>query len=587
MNTIMLNIADLIFPQQTDAQIKTKQGTSFGDLLLQKKNPLPELHNQTEQSRQLTDTYENLEELLPDEVLAILKDNPVLQEEMAALVMQSLSAQQKVSAGEKDEQQKVMLENLFSQRLSSLDQLELAAEMKANLQAAIDVYNQIVKLLQGIEKAADIDKTAGMLTNLLQSWNQFFEENPEMDKQEVLDDIYQQIQKTDSSMFGQAINQIAYQLLDANLLEGQTNDVTGFKALEINKVLLNLNQLMRRADSAAVEQIVNQITDLLAEGDLIDKKLLNDIRGDWSRADGQASTRLQQFIHAIQQHMQKADAAVVEQAVKQLQGLYLSTEAKLQSQQASTLDTEGLQRAEARVASWLQSIFKEVSSGVMKQNSDVNAAGQAEKNHSAKQVSEVTARIEPKLAAWLQTSFQGASPAVFKQDNLPLSRVEQFIVHMGETDASKTLSGKELIDKIETIVQNQRLQNFVRGQNPILIHLRPDNLGDMTIRFVQANGELTVQMLVSSKAVKEVLESNLHQLRNVFSPHQVTIERQDNLTVSQTDASKSSKENQNEQQQTEQQGTSADSNEQEQSAEAESFESFMEKLLSQNIEEQI
>lgn len=507
------------------------QNSGFRDLLLRQTVPVSDdisVPMQENKKKQLDKTYQQLKELLPDEVLAILQENDGLQEEILTLVMQSLSSQQEVSMDDDDEQQKLLIQKLLKQHLSP-------SEEKADLQGAADIYNEIVNLLQSVDEMAVIDDTASLLAKLKQDWDQFFQENPELDKKEALDDIHQYMQRADSFIFSQTVNQMVYQLLDANLPEGtETNDELNPKAVEVNKALQDLNQFILRADSATAEQMVKQI-------------------------------------------------------MKQLQDWKLVEQILIQPQKAvrSELVMEGSQRTEARIVTWLQSIFKEVAPGVIKQNSNVNFADQTEAQ-SAKTVSEAAQRIEPKLAAWLQTTIQGASPNVFRQESLPISKVEQFIVNMGQTDLSKALSGKELIDKIESLVQSQRLHNFVQGQNPISIQLRPDNLGEMTIRFVQTNGELTVQMLVSSKAVKEVLESNLHQLRNVFSPHQVTIEKQDNVMLSNgTDASKNSKENQNDQQQADHFEESSESNEQEQYSETESFESFMEKLLSQNEEEQI
>lgn len=571
------------------------QNSGFRDLLLRQTVPVSDdisVPMQENKKKQLDKTYQQLKELLPDEVLAILQENDGLQEEILTLVMQSLYSQQEVSMDDNDEQQKLLIQKLLKQHLSP-------SEEKADLQGAADIYNEIVNLLQSVGEMAVIDDTASLLAKLKQDWDRFFQENPELDKKEALDDIHQYMQRADSFIFSQTVNQMVYQLLDANLPEGtETNDELNPKAVEVNKALQDLNQFILRADSATAEQMVKQIADLFKESGLMEEQLLKDIGSNAGQAANQPAednrqARIQQLIQVISQQMEKANPAVAEQTVKQimkqLQDWKLVEQILIQPQKAvrSELVMEGSQRTEARIVTWLQSIFKEVAPGVIKQNSNVNFADQTEAQ-SAKTVSEAAQRIEPKLAAWLQTTIQGASPNVFRQESLPISKVEQFIVNMGQTDLSKALSGKELIDKIESLVQSQRLHNFVQGQNPISIQLRPDNLGEMTIRFVQTNGELTVQMLVSSKAVKEVLESNLHQLRNVFSPHQVTIEKQDNVMLSNgTDASKNSKENQNDQQQADHFEESSESNEQEQYSETESFESFMEKLLSQNEEEQI
>lgn len=125
----------------------------------------------------------------------------------------------------------------------------------ADLQPAIDIYNEITKQLQGIEQTADIHDTSSLLAQLLQDWEQFFKENPDIDKQEVLDGIYQQMQHADSSIFEQTVHQMAYQMLEAGLREEEINDADDFENVEVIKALQDFNEFMLRADGATAEQI--------------------------------------------------------------------------------------------------------------------------------------------------------------------------------------------------------------------------------------------------------------------------------------------------------------------------------------------
>ncbi|WP_080874755.1 flagellar hook-length control protein FliK [Oceanobacillus timonensis] len=610
MQAARLNITDFPSSNQASAKTEIKQDSHFGELLLRQTEPFPSLKDKVQpqqgKEQQLAEMYENLEEILPDEVMAILKENEFLQEEVAAIIMQEAASQQEARSTEDDEQQ-LLLEKLLNRHLSSknqVNQIDVTTDAKADEKAAADIYNEMINLLKDIEKTADIDDVAGKLANLLQDWEAFFQKNPDLDKENMLDKIQQQIQSADSSPFDQTIHQMACSLLAGDLSKrGEHLD-----NLDADSVLQDLQQVISELDPAEAKHIMEQITKQLTESGLLDEELLESMAFNEGQADS-LKANIQQVLDVINRQIQTAEPSVAEQVMKQIakllqayrqpeqaenqvkQAMEQSASAMMSSRQASAGDIEGMQRLEARIATWLQSAFKEVSPGVIKQNGHMNGTSQTDTNNEAEYrqpvKEDMVHRTEAKLAAWLQTSFQGTSSAGLKQESLPISKVEQFIIHMGQSDTAKGLSGKELIEKMETIVQSQRLQGFARGQNPIAIQLRPENLGDMTIRFVQTNGELTVQMLVSSKAVKEVLESNLHQLRNMFSPHQVSVERQDNLAASQTDASKSSKENQNEQQQSGHEEASSESGEQEPAPDTESFESFMEQLLSQNIEEQV
>src|SRR5699024_10698520 len=65
------------------------------------------------------------------------------------------------------------------------------------------------------------------------------------------------------------------------------------------------------------------------------------------------------------------------------------------------------------------------------------------------------------------------------------------------------------------------------GQSALSITLNPSNIGEMLVRMTEVDGEMMVKIVVTTSRAKEMLESNMHQLRHMFSPHQVQIERQE------------------------------------------------------------
>ncbi|HLR14534.1 MAG TPA: flagellar hook-length control protein FliK, partial [Bacillota bacterium] len=105
-----------------------------------------------------------------------------------------------------------------------------------------------------------------------------------------------------------------------------------------------------------------------------------------------------------------------------------------------------------------------------------------------------------------------------------------------------------------------------------------EQLGEMTIQLVKIDGEMIAKITVSSQATKSALESNLHQLKNMFAPHQVLIEKQDGdeqATFDQEDTS-------------EEQHKSSHGNEKEQHAEDQpehSFEEQFEQILAEAVGE--
>ncbi|PAV30004.1 hypothetical protein CIL05_08995 [Virgibacillus profundi] len=108
----------------------------------------------------------------------------------------------------------------------------------------------------------------------------------------------------------------------------------------------------------------------------------------------------------------------------------------------------------------------------------------------------------------------------------PISRLEQYVIHLNQTQSSHT-NNQQVIEQFEKIMKSSRFLSMPNGTNQLNITLRPDNLGEMMVRFTQINGEMAVKIMVTSQAAKEMLESNMHQLRNMFSPHQVVVEKQE------------------------------------------------------------
>lgn len=65
------------------------------------------------------------------------------------------------------------------------------------------------------------------------------------------------------------------------------------------------------------------------------------------------------------------------------------------------------------------------------------------------------------------------------------------------------------------------------GTNRISIKLYPEHLGQLRIELLQTNGVLTARILASNVLGKEMLESQLHQLRQAFLQQNIQVERID------------------------------------------------------------
>ncbi|RPF55992.1 flagellar hook-length control protein FliK [Aquisalibacillus elongatus] len=111
--------------------------------------------------------------------------------------------------------------------------------------------------------------------------------------------------------------------------------------------------------------------------------------------------------------------------------------------------------------------------------------------------------------------------------NQQMSRQEQLVVHMTRPNqsTSQTSNQQQMIEQLQKIIQSTRFAQS-GGTKQLSIQLKPANLGEMQMKFLQMDGQMTVKITVASQAAKEMLEGNLQQLRHMFSPNQVSIERQ-------------------------------------------------------------
>lgn len=134
------------------------------------------------------------------------------------------------------------------------------------------------------------------------------------------------------------------------------------------------------------------------------------------------------------------------------------------------------------------------------------------------------------------------SPNQIVPSSMPISKVEQYVIHLSQTQNTQN-SGQQLVDKFQEVLTTSKFLAMNNGRTQLSIALRPANLGEMMVKLTQINGEMTVRIIVASAAAKDMLESNMHQLKHMFSPQQVVIEKQD-ISAQQTQNAKQENEQQ-------------------------------------------
>jgi len=107
-------------------------------------------------------------------------------------------------------------------------------------------------------------------------------------------------------------------------------------------------------------------------------------------------------------------------------------------------------------------------------------------------------------------------------------KLEQLDVEIGEIDnkildvkpesvsntlINKTASMQEQIDIIKQVSEKVDV-NLFEDRSEMIIKLKPDHLGKVTVEIAVENGNVTAKFLAESEKVKEILESNMQDLKD-------------------------------------------------------------------------
>lgn len=90
----------------------------------------------------------------------------------------------------------------------------------------------------------------------------------------------------------------------------------------------------------------------------------------------------------------------------------------------------------------------------------------------------------------------------------------------------KASQQQELVNQIEKLLsRSQLLKN--QGIMKLQLKLYPEHLGSIRIELMQKDGILSARLLASTALGKEMLDSQLHQLKNAFSQQNIQLDRLD------------------------------------------------------------
>lgn len=242
-------------------------------------------------------------------------------------------------------------------------------------------------------------------------------------------------------------------------------------------------------------------------------------------------------------------------AFDQLKGNQLQTFAKnvkATEQLAKTVDlsmgdikqltqlNEGLQNVISKIELLLKNSKQTSQSGVLKaafplllEHSDQKAVLQsAFSNLSNKKNVDTVENLDTKnllsLAIGENNNDSVSHTSMLANLMNPISKTEQFILHLGKgTETPSNYS--EFVEEFTNILAKSQLSTGLDGSNKLFVKLYPEHLGSIRIELLQDKGSITAKMFASSGTVKDLLDSQLGQLKDAFSMQNIQVDKIDVL----------------------------------------------------------
>ncbi len=119
-----------------------------------------------------------------------------------------------------------------------------------------------------------------------------------------------------------------------------------------------------------------------------------------------------------------------------------------------------------------------------------------------------------------ETQNTNAAPMTLNQ-----TAEKAFAEHLEKAKLPFDVEPKEILNQI-----HDKIKVDVRGSlSEIRVNLKPEQLGDVTLKIATQNGIITAQFVAENQRVKEIIESNFNQLKDVLKEQGIEIH---NLSVS-------------------------------------------------------
>ncbi|MFF2287119.1 flagellar hook-length control protein FliK [Peribacillus butanolivorans] len=103
-----------------------------------------------------------------------------------------------------------------------------------------------------------------------------------------------------------------------------------------------------------------------------------------------------------------------------------------------------------------------------------------------------------------------------------MTKLEQFVLTAAK--GGQTVSQEEFVKQFESILSKANFTG-ANGVNKLLIKLNPEHLGSLRIELIQKDGMMTAKILATSAQAKDMLEKQIHGLKQALNGQNIQIEK--------------------------------------------------------------
>ncbi|SFE38957.1 flagellar hook-length control protein FliK [Alteribacillus iranensis] len=114
--------------------------------------------------------------------------------------------------------------------------------------------------------------------------------------------------------------------------------------------------------------------------------------------------------------------------------------------------------------------------------------------------------------------------AIMRESTGVLNTVEQAVIHLGDKKTDHAQQ-QQFIKQLQDLIGKSHLQSFRNGVQQLSIKLYPEHLGRLDVKLIQQNGSIHAHIMTTTKAAKEIVESQIHHLRQTFQLQNIPVER--------------------------------------------------------------